>query len=114
VKDAPANAAIAVADIYETRTILSQLQNFLVLRFETADKSRTALIQVDELVDVISGCVATFSEFEAALDKIAGGDMTLVGRAKWAMWNEEKISGLIARLQRHKSSLSLLVIVLTG
>jgi hypothetical protein len=113
VKDAPAQAAFAVADISETRTILSQLQNFL-LRFETADKSRTALVQVDQLVDVISGCVATFSEFEAVLDKIAGSDMTLAGRAKWALWDEEKISCLLARLQRHKSSLSLLVIVLTG
>jgi hypothetical protein len=114
VKDAPAQAAIAVADISETRTILSQLQNFL-FRFETADKSRTALIQVDQLVDVISGCVATFSEFEAALDKIvAGNGMTLVGRAKWVAWDEEKMSGLVARLQRHKTSLSTLVIVLTG
>jgi hypothetical protein len=112
-KDAPTQAAIAVADINETRTILSQLHKFL-LRFETADKSRTALVQVDQLVDVISGCVATFSEFEAALDRIAGGDLTLFGRAKWAMWDEEKISGLIARLQRHKSSLSTLVIILTG
>jgi hypothetical protein len=67
VKDAPAQAAIAVADISET------------------------------------------------LDKIvAGNGMTLVGRAKWVAWDEEKMSGLVARLQRHKTSLSTLVIVLTG
>jgi hypothetical protein len=113
MKDAPAQAAVAMTDMNETRTILSQLQKF-ILRFEKADKLRMALIQVDQLIDVISDCVATFSEFEAMLENIAGRSMTLVGRAKWAVWDEEKISGLVARLQRHKSSLSLLVIILTG
>jgi hypothetical protein len=113
MKDSPAQAAVAMTDMNETRTILSQLQKF-ILRFEKADKLRMALIQVDQLIDVISDCVATFSEFEAMLENIAGRSMTLVGRAKWAVWDEEKISGLVARLQRHKSSLSLLVIILTG
>jgi hypothetical protein len=112
VKDAPAKAAIAVSEISETRAILEQLQNF-VLRFETADNSRTALIQVDRLVDVISGCVATFSDFEAALDKVTRSNMTLLDRAKW-VWDEEEIDNLVARLQRHKLSLSLLVTILTG
>jgi hypothetical protein len=113
VRGAPAQAALAVSEIDEMRIILEQIQNF-VLRFETADKSRTALIQVDRLVDVISGCVATFSEFEAALDKITKSSKTLVGRAKWAVWDEEKIDGFVARLQRHKLSLSVLVTILTG
>jgi hypothetical protein len=113
VKNAPAQAAIAATEITETRTILAQLQKF-ISRFETADKSRTSLIQVDQFVDIISGCVVTFSEFEAALDKIAGKDMTLVGRAMWAVWDEEVIAGFIARLQRHKASLTLLVTILTG
>jgi hypothetical protein len=111
VKDAPAQAAIAVSEINETRIILGKLQNFL-LRFETADKSQRARIEVDQLVDVITGCVATFSEFEAALEKITGSRMTLMGRVKWVMRDEEKIAGLITRLQGHKSSLSLLVIIL--
>jgi hypothetical protein len=112
VKNAPAQAAIAVSEINETRLVLEQLQNF-VLRFETADESRTALVQVDHLVDVISGCVTTYSEFEAALDRATKRSMTLADRAKW-VWEEEKIDGLVTRLQRHKSSLSLLMTILTG
>ena len=112
VKDAPAKAAIAITEISEMSAILEQIQSFFI-RFETADKSRTALIQVDRLVNVVSGCVATFSEFEAALDKITASSMTLVDRVKW-VWDEEKVDDLVARLQRHKSSLSLLVNILTG
>jgi hypothetical protein len=113
VTGAPAQAAIAVSEINETRVIFEQIQNF-ILRFETADKSRTALIQVGPLVDVISGFVTTFSEFEAALDKITKSSKTLVGRAKWAVWDEENIKGFVVRLQSHKLSLSVLVTILTG
>jgi hypothetical protein len=111
VKNAPAQAAIAATEVSELQVILWQLQNFL-LRRETADKSRMALVQADQLVVVISGCVATFSEFDALLD-LMGTDMKLFDRIRW-LQNEKKIENLIVRIQRHKSSLSLLVSILTG
>jgi hypothetical protein len=113
MKTAPAQATIALDEINETRSILEEVQNF-ILGFETADKSRTALIQVNQLVNVITGCVATFSEFGAALDRIASSHTTHKGHASCATWDAEKMAGLVTKLGKHKCSLSLLMTILAG
>ncbi|MCJ1405831.1 hypothetical protein MMC11_009061 [Xylographa trunciseda] len=112
VANAPHQAAVALREVEEVSVILSQLQAF-ILRFEEADRSRTVLVQVDQVVVVLSGCVATFSELEAVLDSVPTTDMKLFDRINWYR-KETDISILIDRLQIHKTSLSLLLIILTG
>ncbi|MCJ1395331.1 hypothetical protein MMC18_008215 [Xylographa bjoerkii] len=112
VANAPRQAAVALREVEEISIVLSQLQAF-ILRFEEADRSRTVLIQVDQVVVVLSGCVATFSELEALLDSVPTRDMKLFSRINWYR-KETDISILVERLQTHKTSLSLLLIILTG
>ena len=69
IRNAPKQAQIALIEINETRTILHHLQGFL-LRSDTIARSRTTLVQIDEIVVVLSGCVTTFSELEAILDEL--------------------------------------------
>ena len=56
VKDAPSQALTALTEVNETTIILSQLQSYL-LKLELADRSCAALIKVDHVVILLSGCI---------------------------------------------------------
>ncbi|KAL8993870.1 MAG: hypothetical protein Q9169_006025 [Polycauliona sp. 2 TL-2023] len=106
-KDAPHTARTVLTEVNEIRCTLLHLQSFL-LGNETAEQSRTQLLQVDHVVTVVSGCVLTFSELENLLDTLETEDMGMRACIRWA--NKEKIiDSLIKRLQNHKGSLSLIL-----
>ena len=111
-KDAASLSAVALAEVTETSVVLTQLQSFL-LGLESADRSRTALIQVKDIRILLSGCIETYSELEALLDLLVPQDMTIFDRLKWAR-KESEIGRLIGRMQTHKASLSLMLTVLNG
>lgn len=111
-KNAPEQARQVLIEVTDTNAIMPQLQSYLLAR-KVADSSRTALLKVDHLVGIISGCVMTFSELEKALDETRTNDMVVIDRVNWVR-KETEILGLVQRLQSHKASLSLILNVLNG
>lgn len=109
---APKQASIVLTEVTETSGILSHLQSFL-LGTETADQSRTCFLQVDHVLAIVTGCVATFSELEETLDSLRTEGMDILDRIKWAR-KESGIMTLIQRLQTHKASLSLMLNIFNG
>lgn len=111
-KRAPRQAVIVLTEVTETSGILSHLQSFL-LGTETADQSRTCFLQVDHVITILTGCVATFSELEETLDGLKTEGMDILDRIKWAR-KESGIIAIIQRLQTHKASLSLMLNIFNG
>ena len=111
-KNAPQQIAIALTEVTETSTILCRLQEYL-FNLDRANGVGVTQIEIDHVVVILSGCVATYSEFEALLDKIELENLTVLYRVIWAI-DAEKIADIVKRLQTHKASLSLLLTILNG
>jgi len=109
---APHQARVIITEVNDTSGILSHLQAFLLGK-EFADTSKTSMLKVNHLIDIISGCVLTFSELEKLLDELETDEMNILDRVKWTR-KEAAIAGLIQRLQNHKASLSLILNILNG
>lgn len=111
-KDAPQSARAVLTEVNDIKSTLEHLRSFLSGN-ECSDKSRTELLQVHQVVTIMSGCVLTFSELERILDGLKAEGMAMFDRARWA--RKEKVIGkLVQRLQNHKASLSLILHVLNG
>jgi hypothetical protein len=108
----PQDCRIACAEVADIRRILSQLRVFL-LGIETTTPSRSSLILVDQVVVTLASCVTTFSEADVLVRKLESEErMGLWNRFKWAE-KVESLSDLVRRLQMHKSSLGLMLSILT-
>lgn len=112
IKDAPEQAHVILTDVTDTSRILSHLQVF-VLDTGSVSQSRTCLLQIESVVAIVTGCVATFSELQRLLESIRTDEMTVLDRLKWTR-DESSIRALGTRLQTHKVSLSLMLGVLNG
>ena len=109
---APQQAQVVLAEVSDIGEILSQLQSFLLGR-TSPKRSRASLLKVDKVVNIVSGCVLTFSELERLLDEMKTDDLDVLDRLKWAR-KESVVVDLIRRLQNHKASLSLVLNILNG
>ena len=110
--EAPAQARYILAEVNDTRTILSDLQSFLLGK-ASADPSRASLLKVDQVVAIVGGCVVTFSELENLLDKMKSDHMGVLDRVMWIR-KESEIFAFVQKLQNHKASLSLILNILNG
>ncbi|KAI1269142.1 Rho GTPase activation protein [Xylariaceae sp. FL1019] len=90
-RHAPKECKNLKMDVDTIQTILSQLQLFL-LGNNRAPRSRTSLILVDQVIAILAACVTTFSE----LDTFEGD-----------------VKNMLTRLESHKSSLNLMLMILT-
>ena len=106
---APHQARIVLVEVSDTGNILSQLQSFL-LSVETLEKSRASLVQVEQVVATLTGCVSTISELEVLLDELKSGPMNILDRLKWAK-KAPVMNEMVKRLQSHKLSLSLMLAI---
>lgn len=113
--DAPSIALAAEAETSHFVVVLSQLQPFLTgQRHTIAHPSRASLVEVQQIQIILTGSVLTLSELQAAVGAICHGStiISLRDRMKW-MRAESNIAGLIQRVRDHKSSLTLLLTLLT-
>ena len=106
---APNQARMVLAEVNDTANILAQLQCFL-LGVDTSDNSRASLIQVEQVIVTLTGCVLTFSELDVLLDDLKSGSMTMMDRLKWAK-KASAINRVVQRLQTQKLSLSLMLTI---
>jgi hypothetical protein len=67
------------------------------------------MIQVDQLVATLTEAVLTFSELGALLAPLGEGSEISWRESVKLAWKEDKISRIMLRLDRHKSSLWLML-----
>ena len=112
IKNAPSEAQTVITEVNDISGILSQLQSFL-LGNSSIERSGAAMLQVEHVVSIVSSCVLTFSELEKLIDDFRDGRVGVINRLLWVK-NEAKIKDLVQRMQTHKASLSLILIILNG
>ncbi|KAI0427155.1 Rho GTPase activation protein [Xylaria sp. FL1042] len=100
------------AEVASIQAILSQLQNFL-LGTQRASRSRTSLIMVDQVIATLATCVTTFSELDSFAKALKSeSDLGLLDRVRWIVI-EGEFKEILARLVSHKTSLNLILTILT-
>ena len=108
VHESPQLMQDVLSEVNDVKIFLSALQRFL-FGISSAPRRRVALITLHQLIATLTEAVFTFSELEDLLAPFAAScEISIIERARWAM-KEETISRIIQRLQRHKSSLSLML-----
>lgn len=95
------------SEVNDLRTCLSALQMFL-LGLTSAPRRRIGLIQLNQLVATLTEAVLTFSELEALVLPFENMHLRATDLVRW-LWKEDSVSPILQRLQRHKSSLFLML-----
>ena len=69
-------------------------------------------ILLEHVAATLIGCVTTYSELEVIIDSVRiDSKMGIFDRIKWTN-KEKKICDIIQRIQNHKSSLTLMLMIL--
>lgn len=90
----------------------SQLQQFL-LGTRRAPRSRTSLILVDQVITTLAACVTTFSELDTFAEALQSeSDLNLLDRLRWVS-KESELKAILMRIESHKGSLNLMLMILT-
>jgi hypothetical protein len=94
-----------LSEIEIVRAVFSEIQRFLQDDFGEVDATRLTLIQIHKTL--LDGCEAIFTKLKKhIIDE--EGKPTMWERVIWAA-KESEIEGLMRDLQRHKSSLDLIL-----
>lgn len=112
-KDAPRVLVSLACEVQEVRAALFSLQTLLA-DLSSTQSHRAALIQIDQLIVTLTDSVLTFSELETAIAPfvtLQGAKVPFRARLKW-LWAEDSCSKIVDRLQRHKSTISLMLNIL--
>lgn len=105
VGDAPDSFHHLLSQMKDLRICLLATKEFLK-GIKAASAARASMIPINELVAILTEAVLTISELEALVIPLGfPSELSMGKRLAWA-WNEERISSIMTRLDRHKSSLS--------
>ena len=109
IRDAPESVTAIVTEIEKVRLVFRALQWFID-NTRTVDSQRTALIPVEDLTEILTQTVLVFSELKTLMGPLSadGGQPSVIWRVRWCL-KESGIKRLVDQLQRHKTSLSLLL-----
>lgn len=112
-KQAPSTARHTLMETTGIYVCLSQLESFLSGK-QKAARSRRSLIMVEQIIILLTDCVSVFSELEQLLEtlKVGSNSMRTIDRMKWS-FKEKALSKLLTRLQGSKTSLNLVLTILT-
>lgn len=110
-KDSPVLAQSITREVIDISAVLGRLQDFVGSR-TTVAAERGNLIQLDQLLTTLTGCVTTYSDLQSILTTLnISEDMGVFDRIKW-MRQEGSLNTLVQRLQSHKLSLTLMLTIL--
>jgi hypothetical protein len=111
-KSAPKEIQDVKSTVDTIRSVLIQLQMLLLGRAQV-DRQRTSLILVEQIVITLSACVATFAELDVFVGTLDSDAMLgLMDRIRWAT-KTSTIKEHLQKLEMHKSSLTLMLTILT-
>jgi hypothetical protein len=113
--EAPKTARSVLTESKALQAIFHQLQDFILNSAEEIDDRES--IYVEPLVATLTGCVCSFSELEKVLESLntkpdGGFLFRLWDSAKWAL-KDVDIGRILGDLQKHKSSLNLMMTAIT-
>ena len=92
--------------------VLGQLQLFIA-GSTRASPQRTSLIMVDQVVATLGACVTTFSELEVFAEGLASDQgLGLLDRLRWIS-KEKDAKTILGELEARKSSMTLMLSILT-
>lgn len=116
ISDAPKCVQQLSTEVTGVISCLSQLQSFL-REMETIHHSRAALLMVEQVVVSLTECVLVVSELQRIMDQArieskVDTSMRVVGRMRIA-WREQEINDILVRLRASRSTLHLMVAILT-
>ncbi|PQE13607.1 putative RAS-2 protein [Rutstroemia sp. NJR-2017a BVV2] len=106
--DAPRLMGQLISQVNEFEILLSAVHKFL-LGMSLAPRRRISMISVEQLVVTLTEAVLTFSELEALVTSIARDNGLSITTRLLYVWNENTVSSIMLRLERHKTSLSLML-----
>lgn len=111
IANAPTIAQTARFEMDDFASILTQLQP-IVAGISRVTASRASMVEVEQLQLTLTGCVRTFSELHAEVHRLSSARIGVRDRIKWA-WAQSTIELLVRRLQSHKSTLTLMLCIIT-
>ena len=112
-KDAPSILLTVYTEVNEFRLILSSLHSMLE-RLPTVSTLRRELIQIDHFIVTLTDAVLVFSELNPLIKSLKsayGGLLPFNIRVQWSM-KKSAASSAVARLQKHKIALALMMDIL--
>ncbi|PMD40475.1 hypothetical protein L207DRAFT_565925 [Hyaloscypha variabilis F] len=109
ISEAPQMMDQMISQVGELQISLSAVQSFL-LGISSASRGRISMIRVEQLVAILTEAVLTFSELEALVTSIVQdkGRLPIMSRLL-SLWKEDVVTSIMLRMERHKSSLSLML-----
>lgn len=112
-KQAPSTARQVLTETTGIYVCLNQLDSFLSGK-QKAARSRRSLIMVEQVIIILTDCVSIFSELEQILETLKADSSPVrpIDRVKWSL-KEKTVSKLLTRLQGSKTSLNLMLTILT-
>ncbi|KAL8794681.1 MAG: hypothetical protein Q9195_002756 [Heterodermia aff. obscurata] len=112
-KQAPSTARHTLMETTGIYVCLNQLESFLSGK-QKAARSRRSLIMIEQVIILLTDCVSIFSELEQLLETLKPDSCTIrtIDKMKWS-FKEKALSKLLTRLQGSKTSLNLILTILT-
>ncbi|KAK3382735.1 hypothetical protein B0T24DRAFT_21788 [Lasiosphaeria ovina] len=111
VKDAPESIKSIVVEVNHIKIVVTALQRFID-RTIRLDPERAALIQIEDVVTILTQTVLVFSELETVVKGASSSSQDAISRLRdrvtWT-WQQGAALRLVGQLQQHKTSLSLLL-----
>ena len=108
IKDAPKSIKAVATELNHIELIFYALQKFLDNNARVSGE-RATLIQLEDVVVILTQTVLVFSELESLISPMANGNKTsYLVRLTWTRL-QGGVMRLVGQLQRHKTSLTLLL-----
>ncbi|KAK4642554.1 hypothetical protein QC761_509920 [Podospora bellae-mahoneyi] len=108
ITDAPRSIADLLNEVYDLRLIFCNLQSFID-RTRQFDPSRLALIQLGDLVAILTRTVIAFSKLESIVRPLCDREKLSTWQLLSWRWQQTAALRVLTQLQRHKISLSLML-----
>ena len=111
-KNAPKSMHNIVKEVSDLHICLARLLPF-IQGIEDAPKARKAAISVEDIIVISTSCIIAMSDLEEVLDSYKlDQPMPTKTKIRWAM-EEQRIADILARVRVSKSSLSLVLNIMT-
>lgn len=114
----PKSLQRVVAEVGAVNCVLGEVQRLVSWRSdeERPDNPRLGLIQLNQLVEILTGCVLVFSELEKHIDDLVGAESGSRPRIIWERisWTrkEDQIGKSMDDLNGYKMSLNLMLTII--
>jgi len=122
-KDAPTSIRRIGEEMDQLHLIFGQVQMLLEGHAQKKlSRSRLGMLPLHHLMTILSGCVLAYSSLDKKLSEVAGlvqnrtttgtRSMGLGARVRWALWKEVEAAAILVELERHKSSLHMMLTII--